>query len=132
MLDPRRIMIVFALGACGGSHQESPQAPPISNHEPAPARPAASPVPSSADRAIAKMVGFATAMCACHDAACAQAVADDLTKWGTAEVHANPRDREKFTDDQKQRLGPIVEKMTKCMTIAMSPPASAPGPSAQP
>jgi hypothetical protein len=70
--------------------------------------------------ALAKMTEFTTKMCTCRDGACAQAVTDEMTKWG-AQMAKDPRyDVAQISDDDAKRMADITKRMTDCMTAAMA------------
>jgi hypothetical protein len=74
-----------------------------------------------AGEAIAKMEEFANKMCACKDAKCAQGVSDEMTKWGSEEAKKSDKAEMKYSDEEQKKLATATEKMTKCMTTAMTP-----------
>ena len=69
---------------------------------------------------------FADDMCNCHDTACAQSVADDMTRWSQEQAS---QDKESFelSADEKQRMGDIGMRLSRCMQQAMTPPAGGSG-----
>jgi hypothetical protein len=69
--------------------------------------------------ALAKMDEFTIAMCACTDAACAQRVSDDMTRW-SQEMARTQRRPPKMTAADTERAAAIGEKMGRCMQNAMS------------
>jgi hypothetical protein len=72
-----------------------------------------------AGEAIAKMDEFATKMCGCKDAKCAQGVTDEMTKWGAEEAKKGSKEDMKMSEDDQKKMSAATEKMTKCMTTAM-------------
>lgn len=118
--------VLAALAACGGGQKQAepatPQAP-IENKAPA------EPAPPKTDTEIAMdaMRQFRDQFCACADAACAQRVADDMTKWGQEMAKKyNDASAPKMTEDQTKQMQQIGMEMGNCMTKAMGagPPPS--------
>src|SRR5690606_38233625 len=72
-----------------------------------------------AREAMAKMNDFKVAMCACVDAACAQRVADDMTRW-SQEMANDRRPPPKLSEDEVKQAAAIGEEMGQCMQKAMS------------
>ena len=74
---------------------------------------------SSIAAAIVKMREFTGEMCACKDAACAQRVSDEMTRW--AQARGRDRDADmRPTDDETKEITDITKQMTDCMMKAMS------------
>ncbi len=69
--------------------------------------------------AMAKMDEFKVAMCACADAACAQRVADDMTRW-SQEMARDQRPQPKMSEEDVKRAAAIGEEMGQCMQRAMT------------
>jgi hypothetical protein len=69
------------------------------------------------EEAMAKMGELKDKMCKCTDAKCAQAVSDELTKWGQEE--AAQHEDEKPTEEQMKQAQQIGEAMANCMMKAM-------------
>ncbi|HEY1811702.1 MAG TPA: hypothetical protein VGG74_05055 [Kofleriaceae bacterium] len=114
-------LAIGLLASCGGASPPpaSPEPAPVSNtapvaQVPAPPPPAAH---SKTDETLDKMSSFKDEMCTCKDSACAQRVADEMTKWAQAQV----RDSEppKMSDEQTQRATKLGEQMGTCMQTAM-------------
>lgn len=63
------------------------------------------------DDALSKVEGFSSRMCACKDKACADAVNDDYTKWGTEMAKHARRDDGHDKPDPK-----VIERMTEAAT----------------
>jgi hypothetical protein len=77
------------------------------------------------DQVFADMTKFKDQLCACKDAACAQKVSDDMTKW-SQELTKREKDPPKLTEEQTRRAADIGEQMGNCMQTAMGasqPPA---------
>jgi hypothetical protein len=82
------------------------------------------------DKATAEMPGgdlarvfvafnkFTEQMCACKDAACAQQVSDDMTKWAQ-EMSAREKNPPRMSEEDSKRAAEIGERMGKCMQVAM-------------
>ena len=66
-----------------------------------------------AGEAMAKMSDFKDQMCKCKDAACAQKVNEDMTKW-TNDTTKDNKDM-KMTDEENNKAKAIGEEMGKCM-----------------
>jgi hypothetical protein len=64
------------------------------------------------------MSKFADDMCACKDSACAQTVADAMTKWAQ-DMSKNNQAPPRMSDQEAKELTEIGEHMAKCMQTAM-------------
>jgi hypothetical protein len=73
---------------------------------------------NSAEHAFAAMSKFRDQMCACTDTACAQKVAEDMTKWGQEESK-DDREPPKMSDEEVKRFTQLGEDMGHCMQKAM-------------
>lgn len=71
------------------------------------------------DQAMAKFDEFTEEVCGCKDTACVQHVSDKMSKWASEMAKAEQPIRD-MTSDQKDRVSKIAERMTKCMSAAMS------------
>jgi hypothetical protein len=60
---------------------------------------------------LARMTNLKDEMCACTDAACAQRVSSELTKWSQEQTNSPP----KMSDEETRRATAIGEEMGKCM-----------------
>jgi hypothetical protein len=69
--------------------------------------------------AIQKFEQFTGEMCQCRDSACAQHVADDMTKWSMS-MAKEWQPEPKLTSDQMKRATDLGQRMAECMTKAMS------------
>jgi hypothetical protein len=69
-------------------------------------------------RAMKKMAEFRDHMCACKDAACAEKVSDEMTKW-SMEMSKQYKDPPKLNDQEIKQATEIGETMGKCMQTAM-------------
>jgi hypothetical protein len=137
LFEMKRWLTVALLAA--GCYRSPPPAPPAA---PPPSRfeePAApSPrlrsmraAPREQDRiavVMTKLIEFADDMCACTDRACADGVTQEITRW-SQEMAQEPEDVQP-TDQQVEEMTRGMERLTKCMTTAMSvagpPPPPAP------
>ncbi|HEU4733699.1 MAG TPA: hypothetical protein VFT22_37655, partial [Kofleriaceae bacterium] len=66
--------------------------------------------------AIAKMSELKDKMCACKDKACADQVAQEMTRWGTEHKAG---EASKLSEEDQKKLVALTEDMTKCMTKLM-------------
>lgn len=80
---------------------------------------------NSAAAAMQKMEELKTKMCACKDAACAQAVSDDMASW-SQEQAKNQKSPPKLSDNDQKRAAALGEQMGKCMQEAMAATATPP------
>lgn len=80
---------------------------------------AAEPASTGLAEAMKKMRDYKEKMCSCADAACAQDVAEDMTRWSQAMAKDQKRPAKATEDDTKQ-MAEITKAMTDCMTRAMS------------
>ncbi|HWO22162.1 MAG TPA: hypothetical protein VNO30_25540 [Kofleriaceae bacterium] len=109
------------------AQEPAPSPSPGKHHaaRPAPQRPRG----SSAD-ALAKLDEFADDMCACADRTCVDAVTQEMTRW-SQEMRDEFKDL-KPTDEETAQATRSMERLSKCMTAAMSAgsagPSLAPGP----
>jgi len=75
---------------------------------------------TSFERAFKQMTTFKDQMCMCKDAACAQHVSDDMTKWGQ-EMAKDNTEPPRMTEEDTKRFTELGEQMGKCMQKAMTP-----------
>ena len=68
---------------------------------------------------MAKFQEFADQMCRCSDAACAQKVSDDMTKWSVEMSKRQPVPH-KLNEQQMKDATAIGTKMGECMQKAMT------------
>jgi hypothetical protein len=79
----------------------------------------AGPAPSKDHNVVVKkMEELRTQMCACKDRACAQHVADVMTKWGQDHAKENSA-LPKSTDEETKLLTQIGDEMGKCLQKAL-------------
>ena len=117
----RAAWLVIVVVACGGGQSES--AKPIANEIKKPPPDAAvDAAPTGLEAVFAKMTSFKDRMCACKDKACADAISEDMNKWG-AEMTKDPTMNLKVTEADAKRMATITEEFSKCMTNVMMPPA---------
>jgi hypothetical protein len=138
----------IALAACGAS----PTTPPVVAVAPAPAvvvvpsdQPA-SPFGGAAARrqapvvdaavdagpvgvaaALAKLTELTEAMCRCGNSACASRLAEDFRTWGQGlgQTMGHSEDHVAPDEAQQQELAELSQRLTVCMTDAMTRPAGA-------
>ena len=67
---------------------------------------------------MAKLTEFADDMCACTDRPCADGVQQEITRW-SQEMGRDPEDVQP-TDEQIEEMTRGMERLTRCMTAAMS------------
>ena len=72
---------------------------------------------ASTRAAMKKMHEFADKMCACKDTTCAQAVSDEMTKWGQ-EMAQSMEEPPVMTEEDTKEATEIGERMGKCMQAA--------------
>lgn len=117
----RAAWLVIVLVACGGGRSEPVK--PIANEVPRPPADAAiDAAPTGIAAVFAKMTSFTDRMCACKDKACADAISDEMSKWG-AEMAKDADKNVKVTEDDAKRMAEITERFAKCMTAVMMPPS---------
>lgn len=86
---------------------------------------------SSMIEAMAAMTRFKNEMCQCKTSACAQQVADSMTKWGQEQAK-DQTDPPKFSDAETKAFTDLGDQMGMCMQKAMGapePPPQVPEPS---
>lgn len=64
---------------------------------------------------------FTDEMCACKDAACANHVSEDMTRWADS-MQADWKPAPKFDDAQMKRATDLAKRMGDCMVKAMGAP----------
>jgi hypothetical protein len=74
-------------------------------------------------RAFAALRRFKDEMCQCQDAACAQRVSEEMTKWGEEQAK-DAVEPPRMTDDESKAATEIGMKMGECMQRAMGVPAT--------
>lgn len=116
------LVVSVVLVACGS--KEPPPASPPSNvvitPDAAIAPPDAMEDPVAA--VMAKMNGFADAMCACRDKTCAEGVQEDMTKWSTKmAAEAGDHPSRKATEAELEQMTGIGRRYGECMSKVMTP-----------
>lgn len=112
--------LLLALAGCWTNASDPPPlapAPEVAT-APAPQPRRARPRSSPFAEAMAKMAEFRDEMCGCHDTACAQQVADEMTKWSqdqAKDMVAMP----KMSEEDTKAATQIGEEMGRCMQQAM-------------
>ena len=118
----KKMLVCGVLGvlvACGGGQKPAPEpAKPVISNKADPPPPATKPA-GVYEEGLAAMEKFRDQFCACSDAACAQHVSDDMTKWAKDMSTKWGEDQPKLTDEQTKQIEAIGEKMGECMTKAM-------------
>ena len=99
------VWLLAVLAACGGS-KPAPAAPPAAAAEP------------SIASIRAKMEQLSNDMCNCHDAPCAQRVADELARWRAGEGQSSQG--RILAESDTEQLMPIAQRMATCMANAMT------------
>lgn len=109
-------LAVWMLLGCGGKPAAS-----TTPAEPAPAK--ASP---EVEEAIGVMTDYQDRMCACADKPCVEKVAGEMGAWSEKQAKKYAGHEPVPSDEQKERMTTISEKLGGCMTQAASapPPAS--------
>jgi hypothetical protein len=120
------LVIVILTAGCwtNAAPARAPEPPPPEGPV---ASPRHSPPPrDDFDLAMDKMVEFRDEMCACSDVACAQQVADEMTKWAQEEAKLVDAVGGQMTEERTKRATAIGEEMGNCMQKAMAGPAPPP------
>ena len=71
------------------------------------------------EKVMDTFVAFTDDLCVCTDTKCVQTVSDRMAKWAT-EMAKDPAPMQDMTSDQKERVQKIAERMSTCMSKAMS------------
>jgi hypothetical protein len=105
-----------ALGDCGYNHLTQAQGDKLKQAT-------ASLGSATARRALKAMEEFRDRLCACKDAACAEEVSSDMTKW-SQEMSRTEKSPPALSDAEAERAGAIGDKMGECLqnVLASSPP----------
>lgn len=115
MRASRWVVVLVVAASCGGAPAPAPAH--LANHVEAP--PPDAPPPGMTE-AIAKLHQFKDEMCTCKDAACAQHVSDEMTRWAQAASRDATLDNVKPSEDQQRQMAAIVKDLADCMTKAMT------------
>jgi hypothetical protein len=138
MAFPLRRWIV-AVVLAGGCYRSSPPPAPVHQDRQASYAHARSrsTQPAREERgvigeAIARLGELTDQMCTCADRTCADTVSQEMTRWSN-EVARDYADL-KPTDEEMEEVKRVAERLSRCMTTAMSyghppPPPSPPPPS---
>ncbi len=119
----RAAWLVSVLVACGGGQSEP--AKPVANVVArSPADAAVDAAPNGLAVVFVKMTEFTDRMCACKDKACAEALSDEMSRWGT-EIAKQPHMDEKVSDADAKRMADITDRFSKCMTALYTSGGSA-------
>lgn len=119
----KAVLLAIVLAACGGSQPPTP--PVVSNRVPTPPVDAAvDAAPAGSAVMIAKMNEFTDELCSCTDPACAERVAEEMTRWSRELAKSNDR-AEELSEPEVKRMAETAERMAKCMTALYTPGAGA-------
>lgn len=119
-----RIVVLALLAACWRNTPPPAALPPAP--EPVPVRPRVqAPPPRQIDVVMDRFEQFADEMCNCQDNTCAQAVADEMTRWSQEQARSHDEPSEMGPEDQ-QRAMEIGERMGDCMQNAITNGSTAP------
>ncbi len=113
---------MIVLVACGGGQSE-PARPVANATVKPPADAAVDAAPTGLAAVFAKMTEFTDRMCACKDKACAEALSEEMNRWGT-EVAKQPHMDEKVSDADAKRMADITDRFSKCMTALFTGPSA--------
>src|SRR5262245_53029562 len=78
--------------------------------------------------AIGTMTEFQDKMCACTDEACVATVAADMGIWAEKQAKKYAGNEPVPSDEQKDRMAKIGEKLAACMTQGATPVSDPPPP----
>lgn len=121
----RIVLLVVLVAACWRNAPPPAAPPPAPPPTAPPPAHAPAPPPREIDVVMARFEQFADEMCNCQDNACAQAVADEMTRWSQeqARTHADPPE---LGPEDQQRAAEIGERMGECMQNAITNGATTP------
>lgn len=120
-----RIVLLVLLAACW-RNAPPPAAPPPAPEPPPQLRAHAhAPPPREIDVVMERFERFADDMCNCQDNTCAQAVADEMTRWSQEQARTRAEPPEMGPEEQ-QRAMEIGERMGECMQNAITNGTTAP------
>jgi hypothetical protein len=111
-------LAVWMLLGCGGKAAEP--ATPGGTGSDAPAKPS-----PEVEDAIGAMTSFQDRMCACADKPCVEKVAGEMGAWSENQAKKYAGNEPVPSDEQKDRMTKIGEKLGACMTQAAAAPAPA-------
>jgi hypothetical protein len=128
----RSAVFVFLI-ACGGGTKTQPSPdpappPPPAQDKPAMAQTDTRPACTEADIpcALDTLDYFSKKMCGCKDKACADAINNDMTNWGTEMSKKAPAKNQQPSEAEQKRLMASVNAYTECMTKLMMEGATPP------
>jgi hypothetical protein len=117
----KRMIVVLGMVACGAGKQPPP---PVVNSV------AVVPVDAADDAALdaqparlARMTELTEAMCQCSDSACANRLAEQMGAQGSGgpgEHAGEPSEPSEPSEADSKQLADLVERLTRCMTDAMT------------
>lgn len=107
-------LAVWMLVGCGGP--PAGQTTPAGGAAPAKASP-------EVETQIEQMTKYQDRMCECHDKACVEQVAADMGTWSEQQAKKYAGHEPVPSDEQKERMTAIGEKLGGCMGTATTPPA---------
>ncbi|MDX2092008.1 MAG: hypothetical protein SFX73_29360 [Kofleriaceae bacterium] len=111
-------LAVWLLLGCGGGPAASTT--PTSETSGAPVNPS-----PEVEEAIGVMTTYQDRMCACTDKACVEKVAAEMGAWAEKQAKKYAGHEPVPSDEQKQRMTTVSEKLGSCMTQAASAPPPA-------
>lgn len=114
-------LAVWMFLGCGGTPAASTTPTGAGSDAPAKASP-------EVEVQIGKMTEYQDRMCACHDKACVEQVAADMGTWSEKQAKQYAGHEPVPSDEQKERMTKVSEKLGACMTEAMAPPPVEPAP----
>jgi hypothetical protein len=74
------------------------------------------------ERVVKQLEKFTDQVCVCKDAACAQKVNDEMSKWGQEMAREAEMNDRPPSPEYMRRVEKTVERMSKCMTEAYKNP----------
>jgi hypothetical protein len=77
------------------------------------------PTEAEMDERLTKLAELKDAMCACRDAACANQVSDDMTRWSMAAVAQTRSPPTQLSAADQERAAAIGSEMATCLQAAM-------------
>jgi hypothetical protein len=122
VLAVMRYLAILTLAGCFHEGQPAPQQP-VTTTTPVAVAPAPKPK-SDYEVALAAIESFRDRICACHDhdAPCAQAITDEMTKWSQEMAKkAGSKKPDDITPEQTKVISDVAMKMSDCMVRVMTP-----------
>ncbi|MBA3499062.1 MAG: hypothetical protein M4D80_30345 [Myxococcota bacterium] len=74
-------------------------------------------------RVMVQFEKFVDEACECKDSACVTAITERMTKWGNELQHEIEPDHAKFDESMMKKAQVLSERMTSCVSKAMTPTA---------